>query len=147
MSAVLDVESLLAESLAPGRPVAARDRKPTVLLASPMPTVRESLGTALESHGYRVRLAETGYDVAAWIESEAAFDAAVLDDRLTPTDGLQLAADLHRQSPATAIVLLADRPSLWRRWRAKRTGVAEVLPSRTDGARLISSLRAALSPA
>lgn len=79
-----------------------------ILIADDEPSVRESVGYALEQEGFEVTLAVDGEDVEAKIgSSDMPFDLLVLDIMMPGRSGLDICRDVRNRSPVPIILLTA----------------------------------------
>jgi len=85
-------------------------RCPRILLANDAPEVRALLALVLGRAGADVRLAETGVEALALVQSadaaDAPFDAIILDTELPGLDGTATAARLRARGCTTPILVL-----------------------------------------
>lgn len=92
--------SVSCPSLAESRP-----QLPSCIVVDDHPAVLETLGRLLEAAGLRVvALTARAQDALAEIEAERP-DVAVCDIRLSREDGIELARQIRRVSPGTAVVV------------------------------------------
>ena len=88
-------------------------RCPRILLANDAPEVRALLALVLGRAGADVRLAETGFQAVALVQSadaaEEPFDAIILDTDLPGLDGTATAARLRARG-CTAPILVLQKP-------------------------------------
>ena len=79
-----------------------------ILIADDEPSVRDSVGYALEQEGFEVTLAVDGEDVEEKIGgSEMPFDLLVLDIMMPGRSGLDICRDVRSRSPVPIILLTA----------------------------------------
>lgn len=79
-----------------------------ILIADDEPSVRDSVGYALEQEGFEVTLAVDGEDVEQKIgSSEMPFDLLVLDIMMPGRSGLDICRDVRSRSPVPIILLTA----------------------------------------
>lgn len=71
---------------------------------------REYATTVLERNGYAVRSFSAPMDMATWLTSGGSLDVLVCDVVLPQMSGMELAATVRRESPATAVVLCTGDP-------------------------------------
>jgi two-component system response regulator AtoC len=76
-----------------------------VLLVDDEPSIRLSVGDALQAAGYRVTLAADGGEAAELIATRV-FDVVVSDIRLPKLDGLSLFRRIRAESPSTDVILI-----------------------------------------
>lgn len=81
-----------------------------ILVVDDLPDWRATLGGLLEDAGYDVQVADSSTNALELLRTDH-FDVAVLDIRLDETDegnteGLDLAAEIKRQWPATKVVMI-----------------------------------------
>ncbi|MFQ6133218.1 MAG: response regulator [Armatimonadota bacterium] len=101
-----------------------------ILVVDDDPDVRELMQIILESGGHRPTIVSTGPQALAAAQEEP-FDVALLDVRMEPMDGLEVATELHRGCPNLRIgmVTAADAPdSIAKAVAAKKQGVSRFLP-------------------
>ncbi|WP_167081010.1 hybrid sensor histidine kinase/response regulator [Massilia aquatica] len=103
-------EAPSARAAAPPAAMAQRDApapvRCSVLFVDDDALIREMMVPALSERGYRVRVATSGDDAVAALETGTAFDV-VLSDIVMPgaVDGIALARIVRARFPATAVVL------------------------------------------
>jgi len=129
----------------------------TILVVDDDPAVLKSYGRLLGRLGCDVRLEADSDHVLADPGSLEGVDLLILDQRMPRTSGLTLLAGLRRRAaPRDAIGSIGARPvvilisailSRELRAEAARLGVSEVLEKPIEAARLVASVRAALSGA
>lgn len=78
-----------------------------ILVADDEPSVRESVGYALEQEGFDVTLATDGDDADAKIGEDVDYDLLVLDIMMPGKSGLDLCRDVRGRSPVPIILLTA----------------------------------------
>ncbi len=79
-----------------------------ILIADDEPSVRDSVGYALEQEGFEVTLAVDGEDVEHKLgSSEMPFDLLVLDIMMPGRGGLDICRDVRNRSPVPIILLTA----------------------------------------
>ena len=79
-----------------------------ILVADDEPSVRESVGYALEQEGFAVTLATDGDDAADKLgNGEIPFDLLILDIMMPGRSGLDLCRDVRGRSPVPIILLTA----------------------------------------
>ena len=80
-----------------------------ILIADDEPSVRDSVGYALEQEGFEVTLAVDGEDVEAKIggSEKMPFDLLVLDIMMPGRSGLDICRDVRSRSPVPIILLTA----------------------------------------
>ena len=86
--------------------------------------VRKSLADALASAGHRVAQAGDGEEAMS-LFAHRAFDVAVCDVQMPRMDGLTLCRRLHRESPATALVLMTSYGNVPDAVSSLRSGVID----------------------
>ena len=82
-----------------------------ILVVDDEPSVRESVGYALEQEGFDVTLAEDGEDAETKLE-DVAFDLLILDIMMPGKSGLDICREVRSQSPVPIILLTAARAAL-----------------------------------
>lgn len=117
-----------------------------VVIADDHPHVRSALRHVLEL--------ESDFDVVAEAEDgiqavdevvRTRPDLVILDYRMPQLDGLQVARQLHRKMPATAMVMLTSEDDPRVRAQAEDAGVDDYLIKSGRADELIRSLRSAAS--
>lgn len=78
-----------------------------ILVADDEPSVRESVGYALEQEGFSVTIATDGDDADSKLGPEVDFDLLVLDIMMPGKSGLDLCRDVRGRSPVPIILLTA----------------------------------------
>jgi DNA-binding response OmpR family regulator len=78
-----------------------------ILVADDEPSVRESVGYALEQEGFEVTLATDGDDADVKLGPDVDFDLLVLDIMMPGKSGLDLCRDVRGRSPVPIILLTA----------------------------------------
>lgn len=144
MSQVLDVDGLLDEALSPWAspsPSGRSSSKPTVLIASPLATVRNIGQTALESTGYRVVLASDGYTAADQFRSNPAIGLALLTDNLPHISGLTFIRQLRQAGFSPVFIWLCRSPSWWMKFCARRAGCMAVAKRQLDDREILAIAR------
>jgi two-component system response regulator FixJ len=107
------------------------------------PAVRESLGALLESHGYDVRLFESG---EAYLNSASAGRGRglVLDVNLSGMSGFDVLSRLADRAPDLPVVMMTGRIDDRLRARAISAGAEALLQKPLEAATLFSMIRADL---
>ena len=77
-----------------------------VLVVDDEPSVRESVGYALEQEGFDVILAEDGEDAEAKLDDDS-FDLLIIDIMMPGKSGLDVCREVRAQSPVPIILLTA----------------------------------------
>jgi DNA-binding response OmpR family regulator len=77
-----------------------------VLVVDDEPSVRESVGYALEQEGFEVTLAEDGEDAEAKLDDDS-FDLLIIDIMMPGKSGLDVCREVRAQSPVPIILLTA----------------------------------------
>jgi two-component system, OmpR family, response regulator RegX3 len=78
-----------------------------ILVADDEPSVRESVGYALQQEGFDVTIATDGDDAEAKLGVDIDFDLLVLDIMMPGKSGLDLCRDIRGRSPVPIILLTA----------------------------------------
>ncbi len=78
-----------------------------ILVADDEPSVRESVGYALQQEGFDVTIATDGDDAEAKLGVDVDFDLLVLDIMMPGKSGLDLCRDIRGRSPVPIILLTA----------------------------------------
>ena len=78
-----------------------------ILVADDEPSVRESVGYALEQEGFDVTIATDGDDADSKIGADVDYDLLVLDIMMPGKSGLDLCRDIRGRSPVPIILLTA----------------------------------------
>ena len=78
-----------------------------ILVADDEPSVRESVGYALQQEGFDVTIATDGDDAEAKVGADVDFDLLVLDIMMPGKSGLDLCRDVRGRSPVPIILLTA----------------------------------------
>jgi two-component system, OmpR family, response regulator RegX3 len=78
-----------------------------ILVADDEPSVRESVGYALQQEGFDVTIATDGDDADSKLGPEVDFDLLVLDIMMPGKSGLDLCRDVRGRSPVPIILLTA----------------------------------------
>jgi two-component system response regulator RegX3 len=78
-----------------------------ILVADDEPSVRESVGYALQQEGFEVTIATDGDDADTKLGPEIDFDLLVLDIMMPGKSGLDLCRDVRGRSPVPIILLTA----------------------------------------
>ena len=77
-----------------------------ILVVDDEPSVRESVGYALEQEGFQVTLAESGEDAEGRL-SDQQFDLLILDIMMPGKSGLDVCREVRAESPVPIILLTA----------------------------------------
>jgi two-component system response regulator RegX3 len=78
-----------------------------ILVVDDEPSVRESVGYALEQEGFEVTLAADGEDAESKLASNGDFDLLVLDIMMPGKSGLEVCREVRERSPVPIILLTA----------------------------------------
>ncbi len=78
-----------------------------IFIADDEPSVRDSVGYALEQEGYRVTAAFDGEDAEAKIGDEMPFDLLILDIMMPGRSGLDICREVRARSAVPIIILTA----------------------------------------
>jgi two-component system response regulator RegX3 len=78
-----------------------------ILVADDEPSVRESVGYALQQEGFDVTIATDGDDADSKLGPEVDYDLLVLDIMMPGKSGLDLCRDIRGRSPVPIILLTA----------------------------------------
>ncbi|MGH2654245.1 MAG: response regulator transcription factor [Actinomycetota bacterium] len=114
-----------------------------VLVVDDEPAVREAVGRALRTEGYRV---ETASDGQAALETHAQFgpDAMVLDILMPRTDGIDVCRSLRRAGDRTPILMLTARDAVADRVEGLDAGADDYLVKPFGLDELLARVRALL---
>jgi two-component system response regulator RegX3 len=78
-----------------------------ILVVDDEPSVRESVGYALEQEGFDVTLAEDGEDAEGKLGNGSDFDLLILDIMMPGKSGLDICREVRARSPVPIILLTA----------------------------------------
>jgi two-component system response regulator RegX3 len=78
-----------------------------ILVVDDEPSVRESVGYALEQEGFDVTLAEDGEDAEVKLGDGASFDLLIVDIMMPGKSGLDICREVRSRSPVPIILLTA----------------------------------------
>ena len=78
-----------------------------ILIADDEPSVRDSVGYALEQEGYEVTSAVDGDDADQKLENELAYDLLILDIMMPGPSGLDICREVRGRSAVPIIILTA----------------------------------------
>ena len=78
-----------------------------ILIVDDEPSVRESVGYALEQEGFEVTLAVDGEDAEAKLAGEMPFDLLILDIMMPGKSGLDVCREVRARSAVPIIILTA----------------------------------------
>ena len=78
-----------------------------ILVVDDEPSVRESVGYALEQEGFQVTLAEDGEDAEGKLSNGGDFDLLILDIMMPGKSGLDICREVRARSPVPIILLTA----------------------------------------
>jgi two-component system, OmpR family, response regulator RegX3 len=78
-----------------------------ILVVDDEPSVRESVGYALEQEGFQVTLAEDGEDAEGKLNNGGDFDLLILDIMMPGKSGLDICREVRARSPVPIILLTA----------------------------------------
>jgi DNA-binding response OmpR family regulator len=78
-----------------------------IFLADDEPSVRDSVGYALEQEGYEVTSAVDGDDADQKLENELAYDLLILDIMMPGRSGLDICREIRSRSAVPIIILTA----------------------------------------
>lgn len=81
------------------------ERKLELMVVDDEPIVGKRLRSALEKHGYRVEVFDTGQSAIQRLE-EKEFDIVVSDVRMEDADGLDVLEAVQKSSPRTKTILI-----------------------------------------
>ena len=107
-----------------------------ILLVDDEPTIRLSVGDALEDAGHRVTRAADGEAAARHI-SEHRFDAVISDIRMPGMDGLTLFRRIRDRSPETDVILITAYGAVEDAVAALKEGARDYLTKPFDTAELL----------
>src|SRR5882724_3006815 len=116
----------------------------SVLIIDDEAEIRESLQTLLEMEGYDVETAATGQQGLNRI-GQRPFDLVLLDLALPDRNGLDLLADLHRQSSDLSIIMITAYGTVENAVRAMQSGAANFIQKPWDNEKLLADVRAAVA--
>jgi diguanylate cyclase (GGDEF)-like protein/PAS domain S-box-containing protein len=112
----------------PGRPLAARDTRPAVLLVDDEEIALVLARRALGKDGYRVHTAKNAHD-AFKLLGEHRVDVVISDHHMPGTSGIEFLARVKSQFPHVMRIMLSGNPDpLTAREAAERAGVFRFLP-------------------
>jgi CheY-like chemotaxis protein len=115
-------------ALGPGNAHAARPRRAStirILVVDDEPAIRSFIADALRASGYDVVVAASGRDALAAVYADTLSPALLLTDIEMPgMNGIELAARLRADRPATRVVLMTGREASAARAR-ERDGLVE----------------------
>lgn len=118
-----------------------------ILVVDDDPDVRDLLKIILESGGHQPTIVSNGPQALEAAQAQT-FDLALLDIRMQPMDGLEVATELRQRCPGLCIgmVTAADTPeSITKAVAAQKVGVSRFLPKplrRSEVLGFVSSLLA-----
>ena len=98
----------------------------SILVVDDESTTQETLGTFLETEGYRVATAGGGREALTRIEAEA-FDVIVTDVVMPGVSGLDLLEHSRRLSPGIAVILISGHATVEAAIQALRKGACDYL--------------------
>jgi DNA-binding NtrC family response regulator len=98
----------------------------SILVVDDESTTQDTLGTFLESEGYRVATAGGGREALTRIETEA-FDVIVTDVVMPDVSGLDLLEHSRRLSPGAAVILISGHATVEAAIQALRKGAGDYL--------------------
>ena len=100
--------------------------------------LRELYAAVLGNYGYKVMLADSGYQALGLFHTRAdLIDGVILDYQMPAMNGLELAAELKRQQPTLPIVMISGSdPSLEKRPAC----VDACFPKGVENGRLIAAI-------
>ena len=98
----------------------------SILVVDDESTTQETLGTFLETEGYRVATAGSGREALTRIEAEA-FDVIVADVVMPDLSGLDLLEHSRRLSPDVAVILISGHATVDAAIQALRKGACDYL--------------------
>ena len=98
----------------------------SILVVDDESTTQETLGTFLETEGYRVATAGGGREALTRIEAEA-FDVIVTDVVMPGVSGLDLLEHSRRLSPGVAVILISGHATVDGAIQALRQGACDYL--------------------
>ena len=78
-----------------------------ILVVDDEPSVRDSVGYALEQEGFQVTLAEDGEDAEGKLNNGSDFDLLILDIMMPGKSGLDICREVRARSPVPIILLTA----------------------------------------
>ena len=97
-----------------------------ILLVDDEADYLELMQNRLEKRGFQVTTAESGPHALAAIEKDA-FDAAVLDVKMTGMDGLEVLRRIKASHPEVEVILLSGHASMESAVLGVETGAADYL--------------------
>ncbi len=110
------------------KPPVAKGR---ILVVDDEPGVLITIQAILKMEGYEVQGAASGYDALHNLRNQP-FDLVLTDLRLGDDDGLDMLAELRKQSPDTVAIVLTGYASLESAIQAMRQGAYDYLVKPTD---------------
>jgi len=114
-----------------------------ILVVDDEAQIRASLKELLTRDGYRVAAVESGEAALECIVGQA-FDLALIDLRMKGMGGIELLAELRRQSPDTVVIVLTGHASLETAVETLRQGAHDYLFKPCKPAELRESIRKGL---
>ena len=118
----------------------------TVLVVDDEAGIRTSLRGILEDEGWTVREART-LDEGRAAAAKSDVDLVLLDLWLSDGDGMDLLAELHRDRPATPVVVISGHGSVDSAARATRLGAYDFLEKPLSLSRVVLTVQNALERA
>ena len=116
----------------------------SVLIIDDEMGIRESLETLLGLEGYSVECAGTAEEGMARI-GERRFDLILLDLALPDHNGLDVLADLHRQDPDLAVIMITAYGTVENAVKAMQAGAVNFIQKPWDNEKLLADVRAAVA--
>jgi len=110
-----------------------------ILLVDDEPTIRLSVGDALEDAGHQVSLAVDG-EAASRAIAEKRFDVVITDIRMPGVDGLTLFRRIRATSPETDVILVTAYGAVEDAVQALKEGASDYLTKPFDTAELLVRL-------
>jgi two-component system response regulator RegA len=99
------------------------------------------LDRVLSKRGYRVRTAANAEEALALVDKQVAFDLAIMDIKLGPTDGLALLVELKRQLPELKVIMLTAYPAYETRMASIKKGASAYFTKPVELASFLDTVR------
>ena len=115
--------------------------RPRVLFVDDEPTIRLTLSSILEQHGFQVTVASTVPEALALITAED-YDALISDLNIgQPGDGFTVVSAMRRVQPEAVTLILTGYPAFEAALRAIREQVDDFLVKPAEVQQLVSAIR------
>ena len=117
----------------------------SLLIVDDEPNFLKLLDLILSKEGFRVTVAEDGFQAIDYADQEQ-FDIAILDIRMHPMNGVALLKEFKRRWPDTPVIVTSAYPSANSRDECMELGASEYLTKPFEISELKAVLRHLTAP-